>query len=87
MRPGTLHQRIKPNQVGTFRRLAVARLWPLVGGSESRANLELSLPWISLAEYEYGGKKCIGFANGCIGEDGLDPDVWYKAEGGRLVAV
>jgi len=39
--------------------------------------------WISLAEYD--GKKCIGFAVGCIGQDGIEPDVWYKAQGGKLV--
>ena len=41
--------------------------------------------WISLAEYE--DINCVGFATGCIGQDGLEPDVWYKAQGGRLVAV
>ena len=28
-----------------------------------------------------------GFATGCIGQDGLKPDTWYRAEGGKLVAV
>jgi hypothetical protein len=41
--------------------------------------------WISLAEYQ--GEKCIGFATGCVGQNGLEPDVWYKAKGGKLVAV
>src|ERR1051325_7439011 len=41
--------------------------------------------WISLAEYK--DKNCIGFAVGCIGQDGLKPDVWYKAQGGKLVEV
>jgi hypothetical protein len=39
--------------------------------------------WVSLAEYRDG--KCIGFATGCIGQNGLEPDVWYVADGGRLV--
>jgi hypothetical protein len=41
--------------------------------------------WISLAEYK--GDKCIGFATGCIGQDGLVPGVWYKAKSGKLVAA
>ena len=40
--------------------------------------------WISLAEFD-GNYKCIGFATGCIGQDGLKPDTWYRAEGGKLV--
>jgi hypothetical protein len=39
--------------------------------------------WVSLAEYRNG--KCVGFATGCIGQDGLEPDVWYVADGGKLV--
>jgi hypothetical protein len=39
--------------------------------------------WVSLAEYRDG--RCVGFATGCIGQDGLEPDVWYVADGGRLV--
>ena len=39
--------------------------------------------WISLAEFVNG--KCIGFATGCIGIGGLDPDVWYVARGGKLI--
>jgi hypothetical protein len=39
--------------------------------------------WVSLAEFVDG--KCVGFATGCIGRDGLEPDVWYVADGGRLV--
>ena len=41
--------------------------------------------WISVAEYK--GAKCVGFATGCIGKDGLKPDVDYKAKGGKLVPV
>ena len=40
--------------------------------------------WVSLAEYDVNG-KCVGFATGCIGRDGLEPDVWYCASGGKLV--
>jgi len=45
--------------------------------------------WIALPEFEYdygaGRYKCIGFATGCIGQDGLEPDVAYRAQGGKLV--
>ena len=40
--------------------------------------------WISLAEFD-GNNKCVGFATGCIGKDGLLPDVFYRASGGKLV--
>jgi hypothetical protein len=40
--------------------------------------------WMSLAEFDAYG-KCVGFANGCIGQDGLEPNVWYIAKGGKLV--
>jgi hypothetical protein len=39
--------------------------------------------WVSLAEYRDG--RCVGFATGCIGRDGLEPDAWYVADGGKLV--
>ena len=39
--------------------------------------------WISLAEFKNG--KCVGFATGCIGQDGLKPDTWYVARNGELV--
>ena len=42
--------------------------------------------WISLAEYD-SSNKCVGFATGCIGQDGLKPDVWYQAKGGKLIEV
>jgi hypothetical protein len=43
--------------------------------------------WISLAEFEWrnGRYECLGFATGCIGENGLKPDTAYRAEGGKLV--
>ncbi len=41
--------------------------------------------WISIAEFSDG--KCVGFATGCIGVDGLLPDVWYQAKGGKLVKL
>jgi hypothetical protein len=41
--------------------------------------------WISLAEFKDG--KCIGFATGCIGKDGLLPDTDYIAKGGKLVSA
>jgi len=40
--------------------------------------------WISLAEFDAHG-KCVGFATGCIGKDGLEPDTAYRASGGKLV--
>jgi hypothetical protein len=39
--------------------------------------------WISLAEFKDG--NCIGFATGCIGQDGLLPDVFYTAKDGKLI--
>ncbi len=42
--------------------------------------------WVSLAEYDADG-HCIGFATGCIGENGLRPDTWYRAENGFLREV
>ena len=39
--------------------------------------------WISIAEFKDG--RCVGFATGCVGEDGLEPDVFYKAKNGKLV--
>jgi hypothetical protein len=42
--------------------------------------------WISLAEFERNG-KCIGFATGCIGKNGLKPDTAYYAKDGKLVEV
>ena len=39
--------------------------------------------WVSVAEYDENN-KCIGFATGCIGKDGLKPDVWYIAKNGKL---
>ncbi len=41
--------------------------------------------WISLAEFD--GGVCIGFATGCIGQEGLLPGVDYIARGGKLVAA
>ena len=41
--------------------------------------------WVSLAEYK--NNKCVGFATGCIGANGLEPDVWYEAKNGKLTAV
>ena len=42
--------------------------------------------WVSLAEFDRTG-KCIGFATGCIGTDGLLPGVSYRAQDGKLVAA
>ena len=42
--------------------------------------------WVSLAEFDRAG-KCIGFATGCIGKDGLLPGVSYRAQDGKLVAA
>jgi len=40
--------------------------------------------WISLAEFnDYG--KCVGFATGCVGENGIKADTFYRAAGGKLV--
>jgi alkylhydroperoxidase family enzyme len=42
--------------------------------------------WIALAEYDKDG-KCVGFATGCIGKGGLEPNVDYRSSGGKLVKV
>jgi hypothetical protein len=42
--------------------------------------------WIAVAEYDSGG-KCVGFATGSIGKDGLRSDTWYRAENGKLTAA
>ena len=42
--------------------------------------------WISLAEFDTYN-RCVGFADGCIGRDGLKPETWYRASGGKLIAV
>ncbi len=42
--------------------------------------------WISLAEFD-NQNKCIGFAVGCVGEDGIEADVFYQAKIGKLVSV
>jgi hypothetical protein len=42
--------------------------------------------WVSLAEYGDNG-KCVGFATGRIGKDGLKPDTAYTAKTGKLVEV
>ena len=39
--------------------------------------------WVSVAEFVNG--KCVGFATGRIGDDGIPADVWLKASGGKLV--
>ena len=40
--------------------------------------------WISLAEFNDDG-KCIGFAIGCVGNDGVPADVWLVAKDGNLI--
>jgi hypothetical protein len=42
--------------------------------------------WISLAEFNDAG-ECVGFASGCIGQDGLKPDTAYRAKDGKLTEV
>ena len=42
--------------------------------------------WIALAEFD-GNARCIGFAVGCVGKDGIKADTWYCAKGGKLEEV
>ena len=42
--------------------------------------------WVSVAEFNNLG-KCVGFATGCIGQDGLLADTWYRAQAGKLVRL
>ena len=41
--------------------------------------------WISLAEFD--GGQCIGFVSACVGQNGIKPDTFYRAENGVLVEV
>ena len=41
--------------------------------------------WVSVAEYVDG--KCVGFATGCIGQNDLKENTWYRAANGKLVEV
>ena len=44
--------------------------------------------WVSVAEFdESSPPKCIGFATGKVGEDGIPPDTWLVAKGGTLIAA
>jgi hypothetical protein len=45
--------------------------------------------WISLAEYARVGSdwRCVGFASGQAGYDGVPADTWLIAKGGKLVAA
>ena len=40
--------------------------------------------WIALAEFDDNG-RCVGFATGCAGKDGVPVDTWLRASGGKLV--
>ncbi len=52
-------------------------------GLHSKAKGEIG---VAIAQSYEDKKGQIRFATGVIGEDGLLPDVWYKAENGKLVA-
>ena len=41
--------------------------------------------WVSLAEFDPVG-KCVGFATGQVGTNGIAADVWLVAKSGKLVA-
>ena len=40
--------------------------------------------WLAVSEYD-NSSKCIGFAVGCVGKDGIAADTYYVARGGKLV--
>ena len=43
--------------------------------------------WVSVAEFDLSSPpKCIGFATGCVGVDGIPADTWLIAKGGKLIA-
>ena len=57
----------------------------IFAGSGRRAKVRGNVgTWISIASFGDDG-KCNGFGTGCIGQDGLKPDTWYRAENGKLV--
>ncbi len=70
---------------GCFARLASSgRLGVIAAASQHATAKGARGTWISLAEYDAAG-NCTGFATGCVGKNGLKPDVFYRASGGKLV--
>lgn len=55
-------------------------------GSDSRCKGVVGV-WISAAEYAKidGVWRCVGFATGQCGFDGVPADTWLIAKGGKLV--
>ena len=72
---------------GNSSKLAASGENSVIASSAVKATAKGALgTWISLAEFDSNG-KCVGFATGCIGQDGLEPDTYYRAAGGKLVAA
>lgn len=57
----------------------------VASGRDSRAKGAKGT-WIALISYNEEGQPN-GVASGCVGQDGIKPDTWYKAINGRLVEV
>jgi len=81
---------------GDYARIGSSGNYAQIGSSGKNAVIAAAGPqtivsaiegaWISIAEFNSDG-KCVGFATGCIGQDGLEPNVAYRAKGGKLVAA
>ena len=70
---------------GDYAQLAASGKDSIIASSSYNATAKGAAgTWISLAEFNREG-KCIGFATGYIGQDGLLPDTYYRAQGGKLV--
>lgn len=70
---------------GHYSRLAASGKNSVIAASAPNCTASGAMgTWISLAEFD-GLGNCIGFAAGKIGENGLEPDVAYRASGGKLV--
>lgn len=80
---------------GSDARVSISGLEAKIAAMGDGAVVTASGPWshvkgcigtqVSLASFKWG--EIAGFVTGCIGHDGLKPDTWYSAEGGKLVEL
>ena len=70
----------KDNEIasGDYSQLAASGYSSVIASSSNDGRAKgVAGTWLSLASFNDEG-KCQGFATGCVGKDGLKPDVWYK---------